>query len=122
MIALGSQIAQVRPPTNNVIVNVFTASVLTEISLIKVCNTSGAAANFSFFHDDDGTTFDQTTAIYWGLPVNNASTFTFHALSEGAGILVSEGGSLALASSVGDALTISIYGTTARITGYEGSL
>ena len=121
MIALGTQLAQGQPGVTTAVA-IFQASVTTEVSLIHVVNSSDASANFSLFHDDDGSTFNETTTLYWEHAIAANTTFRIAAPSVGAGIMMAAGGTLGVTSSVVGALTISIYGTTARITGYEGGL
>ncbi len=118
MLASGTILAQLRPPTTDVIVQAFTASTETEVSLIVICNNRNNSQGFSIYHDDDGTTFDLDTALYIESPVAANSTVRVESASVGAGILVSKGGTLAVASSFGGGITFTIYGTTARVTGY----
>ncbi len=111
MLALGSLLNQVRP-ADALVNNVFTATLNTEIMLIVVTNTSGAAASFNFFHDNDGVVFDATTALYWNVPAPIDGPVLFQAQAEGSGIQLNKGASIAVQSTVASALTFSIYGAT----------
>ena len=78
---------------------------------IVVCNTSGVAATYRVFLDDDGTTYDESTAIYWDNAIGaNATILT---LAQGWAMRNS-GGNLAVRSSAASALTFSIFGVELR--------
>lgn len=61
------QLAQSRPgDTNNVsLYSPSTAVLLTEITSIWICNTTANTPRFRIFLDDNGTTYDQTTALWY---------------------------------------------------------
>ena len=40
-----------------------------------ITNTAGASAKFSFFADNNGTTYDETTAIIWEVELSNNESF-----------------------------------------------
>lgn len=109
--ASGFQVAQSRPSGTSA-VSVYTASIRTEITLIVVCNTTGTAADFSIFHDDDGSTFDQTTALHYAesLAANTSTRIEF--ASPGSGLMVSVGGQIGVQTGTADALTFTVYGVT----------
>jgi hypothetical protein len=107
--AFASQLAQSRP-AGTTIAAVYTAARPTEITQIVVCNTTASPATFQLCHDDNGTTYDETTALYWNVSVPAASTTTITANTLGEGISIDGGGSVAFRTSVVSALTISIYG------------
>jgi len=73
---------------------------------VCVINQSGAAATLRLFLDDDGTTYDETTALIWdmscppGLPVHYDGVITMNDAT----------GNLAYRSSVANALTITVFG------------
>lgn len=116
MLAQASQLAQIRP-ADALANNAFTADVETEVTLIMVCNTTSTDRTFSIYHDDDGTTFDDTTAIYRSQLVSANTTFVIELPYAGAGISIAPGGSLAVQSSLASAITFTLYGVTTRITG-----
>lgn len=78
-----------------------------KIETIILCNQSGAAATFRIFFDNDGTTYDQTTALYYDadLPADSTLTITFD-----KGLYLNNGGNLAYRSSVANAITITVFG------------
>ncbi len=60
------QLGQLRP-ANTTAASLYSpgSGVEATIRTIIICNQSGASAKFRLFHDDDGTTYDATTALYW---------------------------------------------------------
>lgn len=114
MLAQGSQLAQARPADTNT-ATAYTAVMRTEISRITVTNTTGTAANMSIFHDDDGTTYDQTTALRYAQSVPANTSVDITSPSEGAGITVTVGGSVGIQSGTSSALTYTFYGITEAI-------
>lgn len=107
------QLAQSRPSNTNA------ASVITGIDqqivvvqLIYVCNSTASAATFRIFHDDDGTTYDQSTAICYDVSVPANTTQVIEAISDLSGgiYLTNSSANLAIRSGTGSALTFTIYG------------
>lgn len=105
------QVAQIRP-SGTTAVSAFTALLRTEITLIAVCNTTGSPANMSIFHDDDGSTFDQTTALHYAQAVAANTTTYIKPESIGAGLSMNKDGQIGVQTSVSNALTFTIYGVT----------
>ncbi len=101
------QLGQARENSTNA-VSVYSpgASTKTIIKGIFVANTSGAAATVRIFIDDNGTTYDKSTAIVYdvNIPVDSILNIdTFIAMNDSTG-------NLAYRSSVANALTISLFG------------
>jgi len=101
------QLGQARENSTNA-VSVYSpgASTTAIIKSIVVCNQSGAAATFRIFLDDDGTTFDQTTALYYDVTIAADTTIqidTFWPMDTDAG-------ALGYRSSVANAITITLFG------------
>ena len=61
-----TQLGQLRP-ANTTAASIYSpAAATTAIAKnLVVCNTSAAAAKFRFFQDLNGTTYDETTALFW---------------------------------------------------------
>lgn len=101
------QLGQSRPSSTTAASVYSPASgVVTQIKTITICNTSGAAAAYSLFHDDNGTTYDETTALYWNISLDADQTETIDvnlAMSDSSG-------NLAVKTSVSNALTFTVYG------------
>lgn len=111
MLASGSQLGQLRPgDTNNA--SIYTATLRTEITRVVICNTTGTAADARLFHDDDGSTFDQTTALLFDKAIPANDVVEVLAGSEGSGIHVAVGGQIGVRTATLDALTFTLYGVT----------
>lgn len=101
-----SQLAQSRPADTNPV------SVLTGVTCLLanvfIANTSGSEATFRIFHDNDGTTYDETTAIMYDITIRagNSVSIPFPVMMNNLS------GNLAIRSSVGNALTFTFYGLT----------
>lgn len=108
----GKQLNQLRPGDTNA-VSIYSpsaAEIVTEIRLIHICNTTTSNATFRLFHDEDGTTYDETTALIYDKTVL-ANDFFAIGYEEGEGIwLQNTSGNLAIRSGTSSALTFTIYG------------
>jgi hypothetical protein len=107
------QISQTRP-ANATAVSVYTIAdhYRTEIRKIVVCNTSSLAATFRIFHDEDGSTYDETTALFWNVPIDSGETVT---ITEEYWIDGRSNGNFAVRSATGNALTFTIYGAEEKV-------
>ena len=74
---------------------------------LVVCNTSAAAATFRFFIDDDGTTYDESTALFWdeNIPVGQTLIFDMSQYMDNSS------GNAAVRSDTANALTFTLSGT-----------
>lgn len=73
---------------------------------VIVCNTSASAATFRLFHDDDGTTYSEATALYWDKSVSSGDAFVID-----VGIdMDNSAGSLGARTDTANALTFTVYG------------
>ena len=107
----GKQLAQARPANTNA-VSVYapdTADMATEIRMINIANTTGSAATFRLFHDEDGTTYDETTALFFDKSIAANDSFT-ETYEEGAIWMRNTAGNLAFRTGTNNALTITVYG------------
>lgn len=72
---------------------------------LKIANVSASPALLRIFHDDDGTTYDQSTALIYDLKIMPGE------LLEVDHIFVNDSsGNVAYRSSVANALTATVYG------------
>jgi len=103
-----SQLGQLRP-ANTTAVSIFSprAKVLVQVVSLLVCNTTGTAATFRIFHDDDGTTYDETTSLFFdeSCPANQ----TRKVIEEDVWMSNSSG-NIAVATGTNSALTFTLYG------------
>lgn len=110
-LAPSTQLAQSRP-SGTTAAAIYTPSRKAEILYINICNSTGSAATFQLYHDDDGTTYDQSTALYYNKSVAANDTITINANMLGGGLPVNVGGNIAFQTGTGSALTITLYGVT----------
>jgi len=73
---------------------------------LVIANTSGATATFRVFHDDDGSTYNQTTALFYDHVIAAGTTISDTGFMAGD----NTSGNFAVRSSVADALTFTLYG------------
>lgn len=118
--ASGFQIAQSRPSGTSA-VSIYTASMVTEVTRVVICNTTASAADFSLYHDDDGSTFDQTSALHYTQVVPPFSTVSIGAGSVGGGLMVTANGQIGVQTSTANALTFTLYGVTQEVSLPRGS-
>lgn len=112
MFASGSQLAQLRPSNTNT-ATLFTATLGTEITSLVVANTSNASATYSVYHDNDGTTYDESTALYFTVSLNAyTSAIVLPSQGAGTGFTVASGGSIGVKSGTSSAITYTLYGVT----------
>ena len=111
--ASGFQVAQSRPSGTSA-VSVFTATMPTEITRVVVCNTTGGAVSASLYHDDDGSTFDATTALMEAASIAANDRIEI-AMRVGSGIMVRKDGQIGVKTSSANALTFTLYGGTANV-------
>ena len=103
----GKCLGQLRPAdTNAASIYSPAAGVTAEIESIFVANNTAGAIAFRLFHDDDGTTYDQNTALYYDESIAANKTKEINLkfwmrLSTG---------NLAGRSATNDALTFTVYG------------
>jgi hypothetical protein len=112
-LAPGSLLAQSRP-ANTTAATAFTATQNTEIVRIVVCNTTGSATTYGLYHDNDGSTYDQTTALRYAkaIAANDVDEIT---CNPGAGYSIAKNGTLGVQTGTASALTFSIYGYTGAV-------
>jgi len=92
--------------TNAVSVYSPAAEVTAIISSIRICNNTGSSRTFSLFVDDDGTTYDESTAIYFNSPLTANETLAI----DGFMAMNNSSGNLAYSSSLANAVTITVFG------------
>ncbi|MGI9405865.1 MAG: hypothetical protein ACR2O4_05800 [Hyphomicrobiaceae bacterium] len=108
---IGTILAQSRP-ANTTAVSAYSPpndTVRTEITLVTVCNTSGASAKYRIFIDDDGTTYDETTALFWDIAVA-ADTSVEILLHSKSWWMTNSSGNLAVRTDTASAFTFTVFG------------
>lgn len=84
------------------------AGVRTEIGGITACNVSGATATLRIFLDIDGSTYDQSTALYYDVKV--AADTTFSAEPVHPWVLDDPSGNLGIKTNVASAFNFTAWG------------
>lgn len=111
MQASGFLLGQSRPNGTSAL-SLYDASLITEVTKIIVANVTGTDTTFSLYHDDDGSTYDENSALFFSVPIEGNTTVMLTADTLNGGITLSPGGSLGHQSGTANALTFSAYGTT----------
>ena len=111
------QIAQNRPSGTSAVTAISATQNLIEITAIYVANTTGSAVDYYIFHDDDGTTYSQDTALYYNVsvPANSTVKIASETLNGGIGLKPGSGGSIGIQTDTADALNFTFYGHTAAV-------
>ena len=95
-------------PANTTAASLYSPAASTEtlVKSIVICNTSSGAVTYRVFHDDDGTTYNTTTALYYdvSLAANTSIVLEFNLVMDDST------GNLAIRTSVADDLTFTCYG------------
>jgi hypothetical protein len=101
------QLAQARPSgTSAVSLLSPSASEIFIVTQLVVANTSGSSANYSVYHDADGTTYDQTTALAYEVDMaGNSFDFLDVEIPMNTNLH-----NLAVKSGTGSAFTYTAYG------------
>ena len=82
------------------------SSTTTIIKTIIVCNQTTASAKYRIFVDDNGTTYDETTALFYDIAIGANSTDqidTYYAMNDSTG-------NLAVRTDTNSALTFTCFG------------
>ena len=105
----GKQLGQLRP-ANTTAASLYSpgANTKTEVTHIVVVETSGNADSFRIFHDEDGTTYDETTALFFdeALAANTTRLIVFE-----RGLWMRDStGNLGVRTATANRLTFTAYG------------
>lgn len=114
--AQGEQLAQLKPSVTTA-VTLFEADELrVEITLLVAVVIPGSGTiDIDVYHDDDGTTYDDSTLIASIQKADNADGLVFQAQHPGSGIMVKPGGSIGVKISTADDVNFTAYGITETI-------
>jgi len=74
---------------------------------IRVVNTSAATVSFTLYHDEDGTTYDNTTIVQPAVTLPASGVIT-----DLSYIAISPGGSLGGVASTAAVVTLTLYGAS----------
>jgi hypothetical protein len=89
-------------------VSVYSPAVKTTavIKNVTLCNQTSSAATYRIFMDEDGTTYDESTALFYDVNIDGNSTVsidTFWAMNNADG-------NLAYRSNTANAITVTVFG------------
>ena len=108
--APGNLLAQSRPSDTNA-ATLYTATIKTEITRIIIANTTGSAATFRLFHDQGGSTYDESNALIYDFSIASGAFFdSLQSFNTGNGITLVPTDTLGIRSGTGNALTFNVYG------------
>ena len=101
-------LAQLRPADTNA-ASLYSPpdNTTTEFTKLVICNQTVSTATFRVFLDDDGTTYDQTTALFYDQSIS--ANLTWIQDLEGWG-MNDTAGNLAVRTGTNDALTFTLFG------------
>ena len=101
------QLGQLRP-ANTTAASIYSpaSGVNTDVKTLVVCNQTAGAADYRIFHDDDGTTYDETTALFYDVTLS-ANATDIIPLNIG---MDDDSGNIAIRTDTNDALTFTLYG------------
>ena len=103
------QLAQSRP-AGTAAVSIYSPGANVEAAFrILVCNNTNAPAKYSIFVDDDGTTYDESTALAFEQEIGANETVSFPPSTDKIA-MNNEAGNLAVQTDVGDAITFTVNG------------
>lgn len=108
MSAPGSQLAQTRPSSTTA-ATAYTATRATEVTRIIIANSS-TATQYSLFHDDDGATYSEATALAFQVAIAANAVVDFIFADGVGGIVVSPSGTIGVKTEAANNLTFTVYG------------
>lgn len=101
------QLGQLRPSDTSA-ASILNNALPWEVDLIVICNVSSDTAGASIYHDADGSTYDESTAIFFNASV--PANTVVHYEPEEPIANVDANGNLAVKSGTASALTFTVYG------------
>ena len=107
-----SLLAQSRLPNTNA-ASLYTAVYKTEITAIYIANNTGSGVAYGVHHDQAGTTYDESNALYFDVTLAANTTTVITNGEIGTNITIEPTDSIGIRSATGDALTFSLYGIVA---------
>lgn len=99
------QLAQAREATTNAVSIYSPASGETVLVNLKIANTTASACAVRVFHDIDGVTYDETTALAWDIDIEPGQILEMDKIFMQRAVE-----NLAYRTATGSALTATVYG------------
>lgn len=109
---IGTTLAQLRPG-NTTAVSAYSPPSTTQAQITKVivCNTAATTQKFRIFLDHDGTTYDETTALFWDVVVSTDTTVEI----DGDWWMTDSSGNLAVRTDSASAFTFTVFGAEHQV-------
>jgi hypothetical protein len=76
------------------------------VHTIIICNTSNSAAKYRIFVDDDGTTYNESTALFWDISLDPDTSDVLEVKI----CMNNASGNLAVRTDTSNALTFTVFG------------
>jgi len=101
------QLGQLRP-ANTTAASLYSPPALTTaiIKGLTICNTTATTATFRVFNDDDGSTYDETTALFFDAEIEGNVTISV----TGYKAMDNSAGNFAVRTDTANALTFTLFG------------
>jgi len=101
------QLGQLRP-TNTTETSIYSpaADTTAVIKTIIIANVGAGSVDAYLYCDDDGTTYDEGTSIYWGVSISNGETIILNTYL----CMNNSSGNLAVKTSSANDLTFTLFG------------
>lgn len=103
-------LAQARPNTATVVA-LYSPAQRAIIKRVIICNTTAGASLFRMYLDDDGSTFDESTALFWDKTVAAGETI----FQDAYWAMDNPDGNVGVRSATAQALTYTLFGDEIRI-------
>lgn len=97
-------------PANTTATSIYSPDDYAIVDKIIVCNQGGITPKFRIFLDDDGSTYDETTALYWDIVLDKDQTIEI----EGTFYMANSSGNLAVRTDTADDVTFTVFGREIR--------
>ncbi len=112
MTLIGTTLGQLRPgDTNAVSIYSPPSTTQAQITRIVVCHTAASTSKFRIFLDHDGTTYDETTALFWDIVVPTDTTVEI----DGDWWMTDSAGNLAVRTDSASAFTFTVFGAEHQV-------
>lgn len=100
-------LGQLRPSDTNA-ASIVNPTKFSLVSGIMICNTTSSASTYRIFLDDDGSTYDADTALFYDIPIDANSTDMLE--WDDPLPLNNSSANLAVRSGTSNALNFTVYG------------
>jgi hypothetical protein len=100
-----TQLAQIRPASTSAI-SIYQCNAGEQVqAFVKICNVSTNQALVRVFHDLNGSTYDETTALVWDLAIAPGGLFELDHI-----FIANASGHLACRTDTANAINATVYG------------